>query len=245
MEMNEETLKLYLKIDEVNYYTQDQLRYYFSLIWKESQTSFAKKYNINQGNFSSWMRNKKPSNVASETVRNLIREFLGSPKKEQIRCKNMEIRHIFDLVKENQFKYERLYFIDVDNLIGTFINNSVPKICSNEKYLFIFVISSSNESQNIAVRLNRSNFYVTVSNSGAKNAADIILTSLASSLNISLSGKIDFYLVSNDGFISALRDTLISLGMGDRKVMGGKPEEIFIDIEENVEDENSFEGQIF
>lgn len=52
-------------LDEVNYFNDEQLRYYWKLKWKKSLKDFCEQYQCNIGHFSSWLNQRRLTSPAS------------------------------------------------------------------------------------------------------------------------------------------------------------------------------------
>jgi len=57
----------------------DQLIYLWRQTWSKSQTQFCKQYNINQGNFSSWLKGQRKSPSSVGAVRAFLCSTIGIP----------------------------------------------------------------------------------------------------------------------------------------------------------------------
>lgn len=83
--------------------SEEELRIYFKNNWKGSKLSFAKEYNINGGNFSSWLDRKINSPASCKAVRNYIKNT-SSIKKDKIEGEKCGSK--WDKEEENKLKKE-------------------------------------------------------------------------------------------------------------------------------------------
>lgn len=117
---------------------------------------------------------------------------------------------------------EKLFFVDIDNMIGNFakelsIFDNIPNV-----HIIIF-ISNKTISSHVNDTLTKPWFSLMRAKTISKNAADILMATTASSFNLLLPESISFYLISNDGFIGELKEIIHSVSP-QRECVCGTPE---------------------
>lgn len=219
-----------IKKEDIDFYTDDQLRSYFVHYWKNTKSAFAKSYCVNQGNFSLWTNSKRSSPQSSEAVRKYLKELCDFNGTTNISYSPPNavspaslIERIQSLTKFKNIK--GIVFVDIDNMFSWFINQTLP-----ERDDIHFVVLLSLKSICIEKRnelLSKPNCSVVRTKTGEKNAADVLFTILVTHLHGQLSSNVSFILISRDGFIKEVEEALTKLTSVKRRISSGKPEMMY------------------
>lgn len=211
--------------EDIETYTNDQLLSYYNQYWKNSKSSFAKIYGVNQSNFSSWTNGKRESQASVYAVRKFLTEYCNDNfSKQKSYNSNVTPSSLIERMK-SMTKYTNLdiiVFVDIDNMFSYFTNNIWVEA---ENIHFIIVLSLKSVCINKATLIEKCNCSIVRTKSEAKNAADVLLTILITNLHSILSSNIKFIIVSNDGFIKEVEKTLVGFHP-KRKIISSKPYEV-------------------
>lgn len=178
------------------------------------------------------MNNSKESNVS----RSAIKEFLLE-KSTQTLIKvdlhnyvrrNTDPTEVIEIIR-NLSGLKILIFVDLDNMLGIFKQLDFDPF----QNLHCLLVNSKDRNLSSARReLNKPYFSIVKSLTLAKNAADIQLSILSSSLNLLIPNEVKFIICSRDGFIGELAENLAIIN-SNRKCFSCQPEaliDLIIDV---------------
>lgn len=170
-----------------------------------TQTSFCKKYNINQGNFSSWKNHVKKATyyrrnpLAIRAIKSLIigndistvlPPVIYEPPLYKI-CKHL-----------HNSEYKTLVLVDADN-VGIFIAQIIDQIATEKETCGIIFMRKDSKIRYLIGREHFINILVVESATKAQDAVDHLLTAVVSDI-ANKNKNLKMYVVSNDYFASYL-----------------------------------------
>jgi|SRR5436853_3168506 len=221
----------------IDNYSSQELIYFFNKFWGGSKSSFAHEYDIHKGNFSKWVdgKNKKESYISCKAVKIFLVKYhtdvimMANTEEikpnyliKKLRCNPPAVLEKIVTIS-NLGKLGTLVFVDVDNMIGDIARLSCYDNTTSHIILFI---SNKTISAHVHFELKKPHFSLVRARTTSKNAADTVLSVTASSLNLMLPKIINFVIISRDGFIGELKETM-NLIVGDRNIQCGSPESFF------------------
>ena len=228
--MNEYTMIQKIQIDYLKNATSEQLIILFKQHWtggKDSISAFAKYANINRGNLSLYLSGKKESSATEKAIRcylfkvytqdaHILEQEIKSVPEGILGKINLKPHAIVEKITKLSTVIKSLFFIDCDNDMATMVNEYTAKL--NNDTHFIFIVSRKAITSQVSTQLNKPWFSLCRATTQSKNAADVLLTVLVTHLNLTLSTHINFFIVSQDGFIKEL---LLSFEESDRRCFMG------------------------
>jgi hypothetical protein len=175
-----------------------------------SQCQFAKKYNINRGNFSRWLKHKHVSQRSMDAVNELIKEVLMNNfeiygcsvvQEHMVRVWRKEVLNLVG----NDSKLQIINFIDADNInFKDFMDLPGLTIyfCNHVAFCKIMKYDIPNSNTH----------YIYKTLTGCKDAADIALSMEISIFNEIMDQNVEFNIITKDMFAKEALARIIKSG---------------------------------
>lgn len=197
---------------DLNELSDSQLRSLWKKYWRGSQTYFTKLYGINHKNFVNWINGKQEESPRTSKV---VRSYLSTlrdnykadnPSADKLYVIKKSIDVLLKFIDSIESSIALLVFIAIDN--STHMLDYLPNMADN---IHIILVTSKPHSVDLSRINHQKQFSLVKSKTTAKNADDIVLTIIATALNLQVFYDIPFLFISNDGFIDELLVSLTTI----------------------------------
>lgn len=170
-----------------------------------SQNQFIKIYNINQTNFSRWMKGKKQSPKSIAAARAFLSDPNVKPSNLTIKLKSTTFVEVIPIILSKQHMMNKVIFIDLDNsenymqtiMVDFERTNHIVGFLTKDKFVSSLIGYDDKEW-----------FSLLYSTTAKRDAADILFTSVVITLDIKVNIDIKFVFVTKDHFVDELKNVI-------------------------------------